>query len=96
MNPASYMQMMNPMAYMQFMNPGVYMQGMNPASYQAFMNPNTYMQWMNPASYNMNGASTAAYTTPSAGANMFDPNAWNGMVAPQDPAQPQAEQPAQQ
>ena len=96
MNPASYMQMMNPMAYMQFMNPGVYMQGMNPASYQAFMNPNTYMQWMNPASYNMSGASTAAYTTPNAGFNMFDPNAWSGMTAPQAPTQAQPEQPAQQ
>ena len=88
--------MMNPMAYMQFMNPGVYMQGMNPASYQAFMNPNTYMQWMNPASYNMGGASTAAYTAPNAGSNMFDPNAWTGMMAPQAPAQAQPEQPAQQ
>jgi len=97
MNPASYMQMMNPMAYMQFMNPGVYMQGMNPASYQAFMNPNTYMQWMNPASYNMGGASTAAYTAPSAGFNMFDPNAWTGgIMAPQPQAQAQPEQPAQQ
>jgi hypothetical protein len=60
------------------------------------MNPNTYMQWMNPASFSTAGGSTAGYTVPNAGFNMFAPNAWTGMMAPQAQAQTPAEQPAQQ
>lgn len=90
MNPMAYSQMMNPAGYMQFMNPGVYTQMMNPGAYQTYMNPNTYMQWMNPAVYTTAGSNVAAYSNGATGFNWFDPNAWNGMMMPQQ-AQPQAE-----
>ncbi len=92
MNPSTYMNMMNPMAYMQFMNPGIYMQPMNPANYQVYMDPNTYMAWMNPNAYVPGGASTASMAHGGTNFNWFDPNAWTGMMMPQ---QPQQQAPAQ-
>ncbi len=92
MNPSTYMNMMNPMAYMQFMNPGIYMQPMNPANYGVFMDPNTYMAWMNPNAYVPGAASTASMPYGGTSFNWFDPNAWTGMMTPQ---QPQQQAPAQ-
>jgi len=53
------------------------------------------MQWMNPGAYAMPGASTAGYANPAGGMNWFDPNAWTGMMMPQQ-APAQQEAPAQQ